>query len=306
MSKYLILNCDDFGQSRAANTAIQHLLSEKKVSSATIMPPAPGFQEAAAWVRETGNRNIGLHLTFTSEFAGFRWPSLTGHPSLHDESGNMHMTVEAFERNADPAAVKAEMLAQFEAVKQAGIPISHVDNHMGSLYGIATGRSYLPTVLWLCAKRRLPFRIFRNIYEKDEFLASIPNAKEILAKVVTLADALGVAMPDYLLSHPYHIEEGETYDRFKASLIRKLYELPEGVCETYIHPGIDDEEMRRLIPSWEKRVWEYRLVQDPDFTYALRDAGVTLTDYYYVKSHLKRPRVGSIMALLKLLVKQLQ
>lgn len=301
MSKYLILNCDDFGQSKAANTAIQHLLEDNKVSSATIMPPAPGFSEAAAWVRRTGKSNIGLHLTFTSEFAGFRWPSLTGHPSLHDDSGNMHMTVEQFERNADPAAVKAEMLAQFKAVKQAGISISHVDNHMGSLYGVATGRSYLPTVLWQCSKRGLPFRIFRHIHEKDEFLASIPGAKEILAKVVTLADALGVAMPDYLLSHPYHIEEGETYNSFKLSLIRKLYELPDGVSETYIHPGIEDAYMRSLIPSWEKRVWEYRLVQDPDFTYAIRDAGVTLTDYRYVKIHLKRPKLSSAFALLKML-----
>jgi chitin disaccharide deacetylase len=301
MSKYLILNCDDFGQSKAANTAIQHLLEENKVSSATIMPPAPGFSEAAAWVRKTGKSNIGLHLTFTSEFAGFRWPSFTGHPSLHDDSGNMHMTVEQFERNADPAAVKAEMLAQFKAVKQAGISISHVDNHMGSLYGVATGRSYLPTVLWQCSKRGLPFRIFRHIHEKDEFLASIPNAKEMLAKVVSLADALGVAMPDYLLSHPYHIEEGETYNSFKLSLIHKLYELPDGVSETYIHPGIEDECMRSLIPSWEKRVWEYRLVQDPDFTYAIRDAGVTLTDYRYVKIHLKRPKLSSAWALLKLL-----
>ncbi|MDB4866455.1 MAG: ChbG/HpnK family deacetylase [Cohnella sp.] len=301
MTKYLIINCDDFGQSKAANTAIMHLLEQKKVSSATIMPPAPAFEEAASWVRKSGYPNIGLHLTFTSEFAGFRWSSLTGHTSLHDDSGCMHMTVEEFEKNADPGAVRAEMIAQFKAVSKAGIAITHVDNHMGSLYGIATGRSYLPTVLWQCSKRGLPFRIFRHIYEKDTFLASIPNAKEILAKVVTLADVLGVAMPDYLISHPYHVEEGETYASFKQSLIDKLYELPEGVCETYIHPGVEDEQMQRLIPSWEKRVWEYRLMQDRDFAYALRDAGVTLTDYRYVGANLKRPRLKSGLALLKLL-----
>jgi predicted glycoside hydrolase/deacetylase ChbG (UPF0249 family) len=252
-------------------------------------------------VRKSGKTNIGLHLTFTSEFADWRWSSLTGHPSLHDDSGYMHMTVEEFEKKADPRAVKAEMRAQFEAVRKAGIAISHVDNHMGSLYGIATGRSYLPSVLWQCSRRRLPFRIFRHIYEKDPLLASIPNAKEILAKVVVLADALGVAMPDYLLSHPYPIEPGETYDTFKQSLIDKLYELPEGVCETYIHPGIEDEQMLRLIPSWQKRAWEYRLMQDEDFAYALRDAQVILTDYRYVHEKLRRPRLTSALALLKML-----
>ncbi|SEC81664.1 polysaccharide deacetylase family protein [Paenibacillus sp. GP183] len=300
MDKYLIMNCDDFGQSHAANKAIMHLLEEGKVSSATIMPPAPAFQEATAWVRRKGIVNIGLHLTLTSEFAGFRWKSLTGHSSLHDESGYMHMTVLDFEKKADPRSVKSEILAQFQAAKQAGLHLTHVDNHMGSLYGIATGRSYLPFVLWQCSMRGLPFRLFRYIY-KDKFLESLTNAKEALEKVVVLADILGVGIPDYLLSHPYYIEEGETYRSFKLSLIEKIYDLPEGVTETYIHPGMEDETMQRLIPSWEKRVWEYKLMLDEDFTYALRDAKVTLTDYRYVQQHLRRSRWKSAMALFKLI-----
>jgi predicted glycoside hydrolase/deacetylase ChbG (UPF0249 family) len=301
MDRYLIMNCDDFGQSQAANKAIMHLLEEGKVSSATIMPPAPAFEEAAAWVRRKGIVNIGLHLTLTSEFAGFRWKSLTGQSSLHDESGYMHMTILDFEKKADPRSVKSEIRAQFQAAKQAGLHLTHVDNHMGSLYGIATGRSYLPFVLWECSKRGLPFRLFRYFYYKDKFLASHANAKEVLEKVVMLADILGVGIPDYLLSHPYHIEEGETYSSFKQSLIEKVYDLPEGVSETYIHPGMEDEAMQRLIPSWEKRVWEYKLMLDEDFTYALRDARVIMTDYRYVQQHLRRSRWKSAMALFKLI-----
>ena len=304
MNKYLILNCDDFGQSKAANRAIMHLLEERKVSSATVMPPAPAFEEAAAWCRKQKNANVGLHLTLTSEFAGLRWKSLTGLKSLHDESGHMHMTVADFERKADSRAVKAEIQAQFEAVRKAGIAITHVDNHMGSLYGLATGRSYLPYVFRQCSRRGLPFRLPRRIYPKDRFLSSIPDAEKTLAKVVALADALGVAIPDYLLSHPYHIEEGETYDRFKKSIIEKLYDLPEGVSETYIHPAADDEELRKIIPSWEKRVWEYKLMLDDDFGYALRDAKVTLTTYRYVRENRKRPRLVSALSLLKLMVRK--
>jgi chitin disaccharide deacetylase len=301
MGRYLIMNCDDFGQSQAANKAIMHLLEEGKVSSATIMTPAPAFEEAAAWVRRKGIVNIGLHLTLTSEFAGFRWKSLTGQSSLHDESGYMHMTVLDFEKKADPRSVKSEIRAQFQAAKQAGLHLTHVDNHMGSLYGIATGRSYLPFVLCECSKRRLPFRLFRYMY-KDKFLASLANVKEALEKAVVLADTLGVGIPDYLLSHPYYIEEGETYISFKQSLIEKIYELPEGVSETYFHPGIEDKAMKRLIPSWEKRVWEYKLLLDEDFTYALRDARVILTDYRYVQQRLRRSRWKSAMALFKSII----
>lgn len=302
MEKYLILNADDFGQSEAANQAIMHLLEERKVSSATIMPPASAFEQAAAWFRKQKAANIGLHLTLTSEIAALPWKSLTGDPSLEGPDGRMHATIEAFERQSDPKAVVREMQAQFQAVKQAGLTVSHADNHMGSLYGLATGRSYLPQVLWQCSRRGLPFRLFRWIDPRDKFLASIPGAEQALRKVVHLADTLGVPIPDYLLSHTYGVEEGETYESFKQMMLAKLYDLPEGICETYIHPAAEDEHMSALVPSWEKRVWEYKLMQGDDFAYALRDAKVALATYDDVRKYRKKPRLKSAAVLLRSLM----
>jgi predicted glycoside hydrolase/deacetylase ChbG (UPF0249 family) len=295
--KHLIINCDDFGQSPPMNQAIMHLLEERKVSSATIMAPAPGFEEAAEWSRRRGQSNIGLHLTLTSEFDALRWKSLTGHPSLHDESGYMHKTVEAFERNADTAAVMKELSAQYDAVKRFGISITHADNHMGSLYGTATGRSHIPQVLKQCVKWRVPFRLFRKVHPEDPLLSSIPGVERIVAKASSLAGVLGVAIPDYLLSHPFGIEEGETYEQFKESMIAKMYTLPEGISETYIHPAVEDSEMLAQVPHWEKRVWEYRLLLEDDFAYTIKDAGVLLTDYDYIRKHGRASRVGSAWTL---------
>jgi predicted glycoside hydrolase/deacetylase ChbG (UPF0249 family) len=295
--KHLIINCDDFGQSPPMNQAIMHLLEERKVSSATIMAPAPGFEEAAEWSKRRGQSNIGLHLTLTSEFDALRWKSLTGHPSLHDESGYMHKTVEAFERNADTAAVMKELSAQYDAVKRFGISITHADNHMGSLYGTATGRSHIPQVLKQCAKWRVPFRLFRKVHPEDPLLSSIPGVERIVAKASSLAGVLGVAIPDYLLSHPFGIEEGETYEQFKESMIAKMYTLPEGISETYIHPAVEDSEMLAQVPHWEKRVWEYRLLLEDDFAYTIKDAGVLLTDYDYIRKHGRASRVGSAWTL---------
>lgn len=80
------------------NQAIKHLLEEEKVSSATIMAVAPGFEEAAAWCSRRQQRNVGLHLTMTSEFEALRWASLTGETSLHDESGHQYRTVKSSNR----------------------------------------------------------------------------------------------------------------------------------------------------------------------------------------------------------------
>jgi len=297
--KRLILNCDDFGQSPAMNAAIMHLLEEGKVSSATLMAPAPGFAEAAAWCRRRARPNIGLHLTFNSEFEAWRWTSLTGHPSLHDDTGCLYRTVEEFERKADAAAVVREMEAQLAAVRKYGIDVTHADNHMGSLYGIATGRSFVPQAVRFCARHRLPFRLFRRVFPEDPLLSAIPGVERAVARASALAGVLGVAIPDYLLSHPYAVQEGETYDTFKRSLIGKLYRLPEGVCETYIHPAVDDAEMRRKIPNWEKRVWEFRLMLDDDFAYALRDAGVELVDYRHVRAFGRAGRFRSLWELAK-------
>lgn len=299
MGKKLILNCDDFGQSPALNRAIMALLEEKKVSSATIMAVAPGFEEAAAWTARRNQPNVGLHLTMTSEFDALRWRSLTGDPSLHDESGYQYRTVKEFEQGADAKAAMKEIDAQYERARKAGIAISHVDNHMGSLYGMETGRSLLPQTLWKVSRWKLPMRFFRHIYKEDPLLGSLSGIERPVARVVALADALGVPIPDYLLSHPFGIEEGETYDSFKQSMIAKLYHLPDGVCETYIHPGVEDAWMLANIPNYAKRVWEFKLPFDEDFGYALRDAGVELTNYRYVQEHLTRPRLRSALRLVR-------
>ncbi|MFD0715820.1 polysaccharide deacetylase family protein [Paenibacillus sp. GCM10027626] len=302
--KHLIINCDDFGQSPPMNQAIMHLLEERKVSSATIMVPAPGFEEAAAWCQRRKQANVGLHMTLTSEFDAIRWASLTGHPTLHDESGKMHKTVEAFERRADTAAIIQELIAQYEKLMSYGIRPSHVDNHMGSLYGIAAGRSHIPQALKLCAKWKLPFRLFRKVHSGDPLLATIPGVDRVAAKGSALAGMLGVALPDYLLSHPFHLREGETYERFKEEMIAKMYDLPEGISETYIHPAVEDARMLEMVPHWEKRVWEYKLMLDDDFAYAIKDAGVILTDYSYVQEHGRAPRIASAFALARELLRK--
>jgi predicted glycoside hydrolase/deacetylase ChbG (UPF0249 family) len=302
--KHFIINCDDFGQSPPMNEAIMHLLEERKVSSATLMAPAPGFEEAADWCRRRGQTNVGLHLTLTSEFDAIRWKSQTGHSSLHDESGYMHKTVEAFERHADTGAVMKELSAQYDALRRFGIHPTHADNHMGSLYGTATGRSHIPHVLKQCSKWKLPFRLFRKVHPSDTLLASIPGVEQAAIKASALAGVLGVAIPDYLLSHPFHVLEGETYDSFKQSMIAKMYDLPEGISETYIHPAVEDSRMLAEVPGWEKRVWEYKLMLDADFSYAIRDAGVVLTDYEYIRKHGKASRVGSALTLVRALFRK--
>jgi hypothetical protein len=97
--------------------------------------------------------------------------------------------------------------------------------------------------------------------------------------IIDLADQVGILTPDYLLTHNYVPEPGETYDSFKEMMIGRMYRLPEGISETYIHPSKETEEIKFINPTWQRRVHEYQLMKDPDYRYALKDAGIKQITY---------------------------
>jgi predicted glycoside hydrolase/deacetylase ChbG (UPF0249 family) len=286
MKRYLIMNTDDFGQCTSVNSAIYELLEEHLVSSATIMPCTPGFDEAASWSIRNKIDNVGLHLTFTSEWANMRSRSLTHGATIEDAEGYLYPSCEAFSENAKQEEVRKEIEAQFEKCINFGLNLSHVDNHMGSLYGLY-GDCYLPLVFEFCARNgKLPFRFFRNYYKDDSLLGPL-DAPEMLAFfkiIIAQADNLGIVTPDYLLTHPYAPEPGETYESFKDMMISRMYRFPEGITETYIHPSLETDEIKFINPTWQRRVHEYQLMKDDDYRYALKDADIKLITYRDIAS----------------------
>ena len=87
--RLLILNCDDLGASHSANIAIDDSIRNGIATSATLMVPCPWACEA---VGLCGGLDIGIHLTLTCEYPGYRWRALTGAKSLHDADGFMPRT----------------------------------------------------------------------------------------------------------------------------------------------------------------------------------------------------------------------
>ena len=62
-ARLVIVNCDDLGSSLEANAAIYNALRTGAATSATLMVPCPGADEACA--RYDGE-DVGVHLTVTS------------------------------------------------------------------------------------------------------------------------------------------------------------------------------------------------------------------------------------------------
>jgi chitin disaccharide deacetylase len=109
--RLLVVNCDDLGSSHSANVATFRSLAYGVATSASLMVPCPWAPEAARMLK---GFPIGVHLTLTCEFRGYRWRGLTYGASLHDAEGFFPTTAEVALQRADAAEARAECRAQLE------------------------------------------------------------------------------------------------------------------------------------------------------------------------------------------------
>ena len=98
MTRRLIAHIDDVGMCHGANTAFVDLFGKGFVTSGSVMVPCPWFPEIAGVAKERPDFDLGVHLTLTSEWVGYRWrPISTASPAsgLLDDDGYMWRNVPA-------------------------------------------------------------------------------------------------------------------------------------------------------------------------------------------------------------------
>ncbi|MCL2300001.1 MAG: polysaccharide deacetylase family protein [Firmicutes bacterium] len=288
MSKYLIINADDFGSFLGANTATFELLERGCITSSTIMMPCMWARQACHWAAEHPQYAIGVHLTTTSEWGKCKWAPVAheGTESLRDEEGYMWAESDLFEEHADIDEARRECLAQLALAKKLGLNPSHWDNHMGSLYGIATGRmELLEMILELSAEVGLPFRFpqLGVAGQEENRTLDIALPREVLemlfGQVQQFIQARGVVCPDYLIPHDYNKDNSRDYEQFRDYMFSWVELFPHGVTETYIHPSAENGEVLAASHAGIHRVWEYNLYKDPKFQQHLADCGIKKISY---------------------------
>ncbi|MCZ0710096.1 polysaccharide deacetylase family protein [Microbacterium paraoxydans] len=265
-ARAVILNADDFGMCHAANAAISGLLARDRIDSATVMVPCAWSPEALAFAAAHPDLDVGVHLVLTSEWRRYRWRPLTaGSSTLVDADGFFPADVATVEQHASEEDVAAEIAAQLQAALDAGVDVTHLDNHMGSVYGLLTGRDFLRAVFELAARHGLPFRLPREMEGAD----ADPMLQAKLTEAAAVADAFGVEIVDRLWTHPFELRgEGtadeESYEQVRDGFLAVLRAVPPGVTEIYLHPMADGEELRAAVDfAAAKRGYELRLLDDP-------------------------------------------
>lgn len=288
MDKYLIINADDFGMCHSANLAVYDLFQKGAITSATIMTPCGWAKEAGVWSAQHPEFATGVHLTFTSEWGNYRWsPIAQGNTSsLRDSEDFMYHESDEFEENSDIDEVETEIRAQIERFRSFGVQPSHLDNHMGSLYGIETGRfELLNLTLDIAGEYGLPFR-FPGVFVPEMFKNDTLEVKidielisKVFDKVVAYAKGMGVAMPDFLIPGEWNGPQDESYENFKEYIYELYRSFPEGVTETYIHPALESDELKAISGCWHRRVWEHKLFSDPQTLQHIEACGIKLINY---------------------------
>ncbi len=290
MDRYLIINADDLGAFQCGNAAVMDLLTDEHsaLTSSTVMAPAPWAPQACRFAAKNPQLAIGVHLTLTSEWSSLRWGPVNSEntASLRDEEGYFPHGTLAAEQNADIDEVKAELRAQIERCRTLGLNPSHADNHMGSLYGIATGRwELLAATLETLAPYRLGFRLPASVADIDfgnSMLGIGTDAdftRTAAAKMVEAAAAAHIALPDHLLPGEWGGPQDESYENYQDYLYALYENLPAGITETYLHPALEADELKDACGRWQFRVWEYRIMKDPKTKQHVEAHGIKLINY---------------------------
>jgi len=160
---YLSVMSDDFGMSPAVNEGIVQAFTKGLLTDTNMMVPCPAFPEAVRLAKKH-KIPVGLHATFTAEWDYLRWKPLTPLKSMVQKDGTFRTTVEAAWEKADLGEAEAELEAQWKRMESAGLPVTHVCEHMGpDPWGRVAG-----LFSFVLRKKKIPSRNRKNA-EKYNF-----------------------------------------------------------------------------------------------------------------------------------------
>jgi len=191
-----------------------------------------------------------------------------------------------FEQKSVLSEVEKEIRAQIARFRSFGVIPSHIDNHMGTLYGVQTGRFELLKLIFdIASEYQLPFR-FPGTYMEEMFAIDTldiqidrETLRGLFGQLVGYAKERKVLTPDYLIPGEWDGPQNDSYEAFREYMYELIRHFPDGITETYIHPALESEELKGITGNWHRRVWEHRLFSDPATLQHIKDCGIELISY---------------------------
>jgi chitin disaccharide deacetylase len=272
--RLVILHTDDIGMCQASLQAFQDLWDFGAISSGAVMVPCPWFPATAEFCRTHPDVDMGVHATLNAEWENYRWgPVSTRDPEsgLLDKDGYFHQWHPGVFENAKPEAVAVEVNAQVEKALAAGIDVTHIDSHMGTIMHPKYVQSYLQAGASRLIPNMLPRASASGFWMMHDEGDTGP---EVYLPILQQLENQGLPMVDALVSMPLE------HDDDHISVAKKLLdEAPAGITHFLFHPSIDTPELRALAPDWRARVANYNAFMSQELKEYIQDSGIQVIGY---------------------------
>jgi predicted glycoside hydrolase/deacetylase ChbG (UPF0249 family) len=272
--RVIILHADDAGMCEEANISVFRYLQNEQIQSTSGMPPCEYFDEFVAWANQNAEKDMGLHLTLTSEWQNYRWGSVSDPksvPGLIDPDGFLWHEVPDVVKHASAEEVEKEIRAQIDKAVSMGMDVDHIDTHMGTLYGtidyamayMKVAQEYnIPAMVISLTDPEVLRRFQEEGYPVDE------NTSNLISQY-----------PLPQLDDFHAVPSGKTYDEKIQNFFQMVKALKPGLTEIIFHPSVDTENLKSITNSWQQRVWEAEMFADPNVISFFEDEGIIFTNW---------------------------
>ena len=277
--RVLILHIDDMGFCHAANAASLACLTEGSATCASILVNGPWFQEAVQMAKANPQLDLGVHLTLTAEYPTYRWPALSSRDpetGLLDADGYLWATREDAVRKVSVAAAEGEMRAQIDGALAAGIDVTHIDTHMGSV----VHPKFLGSYLRLAHEYGVPAFLPRITRYRLQALGEGDMADEFL-QVLAMIDKDQVPTLDDIIIETL-VPKTSKHD-FYRDLIKGVQ---PGLTHLLFHPAVAGAELEAIADTHASRHADYEAFLDRSLRDFAKSLGIHLVGYRDLKAHL--------------------
>ena len=278
----VILHVDDVGMSHASNLGAIQALEKGVANSWAIMMPCSWVPEIAEYLVHHPDVDSGVHLTMNSEWKPYRWGPVAGKnavPGLTDPQGCLWQSSVQVAQKATADEVEREIRAQVDRAEGLGIPITHIDSHMGTLFARA---DFFERYARVGMEKGIPILAVGGhmTHTRIENGEAVTKLKPWIKRIWNA----GLPVLDDLHTGTYGWPPAEK----TARLIELLRSLKPGVTEIHFHASQPTDEFPLITGSSESRRADLNALTDPNVRRTLQEKGILLTTWRELKERRRK------------------
>ena len=263
--RVVVIHVDDLGMSHAANAGGLRAM-EATATCGSIMVPCPGFAEMARIASARPELDLGVHLTLNCEYDGYRWGPVRGDvPSLVAPDGGMWRTVGETVAHGISEEVDRELRAQIHRALDAGVDVTHIDSHMGTVFDL----KFVDIYFRLAHEFKLPAFIPR-LRKQEARVLNLGGKLADYERRINAAEAAGFPVFDQFEADSLSFTPGTGLAHNSARVDR----LGPGLAYLITHCAEGGPELEAITRDWRQRDEEHRIYSDGSMAKELERRGI--------------------------------